>query len=102
MIARHWTGWTRKDDADAYEQLLRDTVLPGLRRIHGYRGGYVLRREELGEVRFVVVNLFDSLEAVKAFAGPDYERPVFEREAQRLLSHYEPKALHYDVRVASV
>ena len=102
MIARHWTGWTRPDDADAYEQLLRDTVLPGLRRIEGYRGGYVLRREESGEVRFVVVNLFDSLEAVKAFAGPDYDTPVFEPEAQRLLSHYEPKALHYDVRVASV
>ena len=102
MIARHWTGWTRPDDADAYEQLLRDTVLPGLRQIEGYRGGYVLRREEAGEVRFVVVNLFDSLEAVNAFAGPDYETPVFEPEARRLLSRYEPKALHYDVRVASV
>ena len=102
MIARHWTGWTRPDDADAYEQLLRDTVLPGLRQIEGYRGGYVLRREESGEVRFVVVNLFDSLEAVNAFAGPDYETPVFEPEARRLLSRYEPKVLHYDVRVASV
>ncbi len=102
MIARHWTGWTRPDDADAYEQLLRDTVLPGLRQIEGYRGGYVLRREEAGEVRFVVVNLFDSLEALKRFAGPDYDTPVFEPEARRLLSRYEPKALHYDVRVASV
>ena len=73
-----------------------------VRQIEGYRGGYVLRREDAGEVRFVVVNLFDSLEAVKAFAGPDYETPVFEPEARRLLSRYEPKALHYDVRVASM
>ncbi len=102
MIARHWTGWTRPDDADAYEQLLRDRCCRDSARIEGYRGGYVLRREEAGEVRFVVVNLFDSLEAVNAFAGPDYETPVFEPEARRLLSRYEPKALHYDVRVASV
>ena len=102
MIARHFTGWTRSDDADAYEQLLRDTVLPGIRQIEGYRGGYVLRRQEPDEVRFVVINLFDSLEAVKAFAGPDFEIPVFEPEALQLLSRYEPKVLHYDVRVASV
>ena len=101
MIARHFTGWTRSDDADAYEQLLRDTVLPGIRQIAGYRGGYVLRRQEPHEVRFVVINLFDSLEAVKAFAGADYEIPVFEPEALQLLSRYEPKVLHYDVRVAS-
>lgn len=101
MIARHWTGWTRVTDADTYERLLRETVLPGLQRIEGYRGGYVLRRADREEVQFVVVNLFESLEAVKAFAGPDYETAVFEPEARRLLSRVEPKALHYDVRVAT-
>ena len=101
MIARHWTGWTRSTDADAYEQLVRGTVLPALRRIDGYHGGYVLRRADGDEVQFVVVNLFESLEAVKAFAGPDYETAVFEPEARRLLSRSEPKALHYDVRVAT-
>jgi heme-degrading monooxygenase HmoA len=102
MIARHWTGWTRAHDADAYEELLRETVLPALRRIDGYAGGYVLRRADGDEVQFVVVNLFASLEAVRAFAGPDYETAVFEPEALRLLSRVEPKALHYDVRVATV
>jgi heme-degrading monooxygenase HmoA len=101
MIARHWTGWTRAHEADAYEHLLRETVLPALGRIDGYRGGYVLRRAEDDEVRFVVVNLFVSLEAVRAFAGEDYETPVFEPEALRLLSRYEQKALHFDVRAAT-
>ena len=101
MIARHWTGWTRVADADAYERLLRETVLPALGRIDGYRGGYVLRRADGEEMQFVVVNLFESLEAVKAFAGPDYETAVFEPEAKRLLSRAEPKALHYDVRAAT-
>jgi heme-degrading monooxygenase HmoA len=101
MIARHWTGWTRVTDADAYEQLLRETVLPALRRIDGYRGGYVLRRADGDEVQFVVVNMFESIEAVKAFAGADYDTAVFEPEARRLLSRAEPKALHYDVRIGT-
>jgi heme-degrading monooxygenase HmoA len=102
MIARHWTGATRREDADAYERLLREMVLPGLGGIEGYRGGYVLRRDNGDEVEFVVVNLFASLDAVRAFAGPDYETAVFEPEAKRLLARAEPRALHYDVRINTV
>ena len=97
MIARHWTGATRPADAQAYEKLLRDTVLPGLQRIDGYRGGYVLRREVGDEIEFVVINFFDSIEAVRAFAGPEYDVAVFEPEAKRLLSRADPRALHYQV-----
>ena len=97
MIARHWTGWTKSSDADAYEKLLHDTVIPGLQRINGYRGGYVLRRDAGDEIEFVVVNFFDSLDAVRAFAGPEYEIAVFEPEAKRLLSRAEPRAIHYEV-----
>jgi heme-degrading monooxygenase HmoA len=102
MIARHWRGWTEIHNADAYEALLRDQVLPNLRGIEGYSGGYVLRRDAANEVEFVVVNLFDSLEAVKRFAGPDYSIAKFEPEAKTLLSRMEPLAVHYEVRVASV
>jgi hypothetical protein len=99
MIARHWRGWTSVQDAIAYENLLRGKVLPELRKIEGYRGGYVLRLDGSEEVEFVVVNLFESLEAVKRFAGPNYEIPVFEPEAKKLLCRIEPIANHYDVRV---
>lgn len=89
------------ENADAYEKLLREQVLPGLRQIGGYRGGYILRHEGNGEVEFVVMNFFESLEAVRAFAGPDYTVPVFEPEARRLLSKVEPLARHYEVRTTS-
>jgi heme-degrading monooxygenase HmoA len=100
MIARLWKGWTSFENADAYEKLLRDRVLPSLGKIKGWRGGYVLRQSTESEVEFVVVNLFDSLEAVREFAGPDYTVPVFEPEARQLLSKVEPVAHHYEVRVS--
>jgi len=97
MIARVWKGWTKAEDADAYEKLLREVVYPGIQTINGYLGGYILRQDAKDETEFLTVNLFESLDAVKAFAGPDYEVPVFEPEARRLLSKVEPIARHYDV-----
>jgi hypothetical protein len=101
MVARHWRGWTELRNADAYEALLTNHVLPGLEKIAGYHGGYVLRSDG-PEVEFVVVNFFESLDAVKAFAGADYTVPVFEPEARVLLSRVEPLARHYEVRASTV
>jgi heme-degrading monooxygenase HmoA len=100
MIARVWRGWTSAGNADAYEKLLQEIVYPGLQTIEGYGGGYILRHDSGDETEFVTVNLFDSLDAVKAFAGPDYDVPVFEPEARHLLSKVEPIARHYEVRTA--
>jgi heme-degrading monooxygenase HmoA len=102
MIARYWRGWTKPQDAEAYEALLQEKVLPGLKAIEGYRGGYVLRSDDGDEAEFVVVNLFDSLDSVRRFAGEDYCTPVFEPEARRLLSRIETVAKHYEVRVDTV
>jgi heme-degrading monooxygenase HmoA len=98
MIARVWKGWTKAEDADAYEKLLREVVYPGIQTINGYFGGYILHQDAKDETEFLTVNLFESLDAVRAFAGPDHEVPVFEPEARRLLSKVEPIARHYDVR----
>jgi hypothetical protein len=98
MIVRHWRGWTKPENADSYERLLTGHVLPGFQAIEGYRGGYVLRRDGAAEVEFVVLNFFDSLDAVRRLAGPDYETPVFEPEARKLLSRIETVAVHYEVR----
>jgi antibiotic biosynthesis monooxygenase (ABM) superfamily enzyme len=98
MIARYWRGWTTSQNAAAYELLLNETVIPGLRELVGYRGGHILRRDAGDEVEFVVLNFFDSLEAVKRFAGENYTVPVFEPEARALLSRVEELATHYEVR----
>ena len=99
MIARHWRGWTKLENEESYESLLKTKVLPQLREIPGYGGGYLLRSDGAEESEFVVINLFDSLEAVREFAGPNYSVPVFEPEAKALLSRFEPEANHYEVRV---
>jgi heme-degrading monooxygenase HmoA len=98
MIARVWRGWTKPQDAEAYEALLRAKIFPGLARdVSGFRGGYALRRQTNDEAEFVVITLFDTLEAVRAFAGNDLEVPVIEAEAACLLSRGETRATHYDV-----
>lgn len=77
-------------------------MLPGLKNIEGYQGGYVLRNDGPLEAEFVVVNLFESIDAVKRFAGENYAVAVFEPEANQLLSRIEPLAMHYEVRVNTV
>jgi hypothetical protein len=102
MIVRHWRGWTKLEDADAYERLLRETVLPQLEKIDGYNGGYIFRKDEAQETEFVVLNFFESLAAVQRFAGKNYAVPVFEPEARELLSRVEPIATHYEVRAKTI
>ena len=98
MIARVWRGWTKPEDGDVYERLLRETVFPAIRgRIDGFRAGYVMRRDVGGEAEFLVMTVFDSLTAVRRFAGDDYEEPVIEPEAARLLTRRELQAAHYVV-----
>jgi hypothetical protein len=102
MIARHWRGWTEVHNANAYEALLKTKVLPALKQLAGYSGGYILRSDAADEVEFVVVNFFESLECVRLFAGADYSTPVFEPEARLLLSRVEPIARHYEVRASTI
>src|SRR5262245_31015341 len=100
MIARFWKGWTKVENADSYEKLLREEVYPKLEKMNGFDGGYILRKDNDDEVEFVTMLLFESLDVVKAFAGTEYEAPVFEPEARRLLSKVEPIARHYNVKKA--
>lgn len=101
MIARYWRGWTELRNAEPYEELLKNKVLPGLSGVEGYRGGYVMRSDGPELAEFVVVNLFESLDAVKRFAGENYALAVFEPEALELLVKREPLAAHYEVRAVN-
>ena len=95
-ITRVWRGWTRAENADAYERFLLDELFPSLRGISGFRDAEVLRRADGDEVAFVTLTRFDSLDAVRAFAGDDYEVPVLEPPALALLSRHDDRAVHYD------
>ena len=64
MISRLWHGWTTRDNADAYEELLRSEILPGIHRVAGFKGALVLRRDGKDEVEFVTLTMFDSMAAV--------------------------------------
>jgi len=100
MICRLWHGWTKPSNADAYESYLRDELYPRLARElteRGYRGHHVLRRDVDGEVEFVTLTWFDSLESVRGFAGQDYETAVISETAARLLDHYQPTASHFEL-----
>ena len=99
MIGRMWRGWTISGNGDAYERLLRTEIFRGIaqRAIPGYRGIHLLRREAGAEVEFVTIMWFDSLDAVRAFAGDDYEGAVVPPAARRLLSRFDPQSAHYEV-----
>ncbi len=96
MISRLWRGWTSPENADAYEELLRTRILPGIHRVSGYRGAYLLRRDAGEEVEFATITLWDSMDAVGAFAGEDHETAVVPREARELLSRFDATSLHYE------
>lgn len=101
MISRIWHGWTLPENADAYESLLKSEIFRGIqgRQIAGYRGIHLFRRDLGQEVEFVTVMWFDSTEAVRAFAGEDYEVAVVPPKARALLSHFDARSQHYEVRV---
>ena len=98
MITRIWHGWTTPENADAYEELLRSEILVGIanRQIEGYRGIHLLRRDVPEGVEFVTMMWFDSLDAVRTFAGEDYETAVVPPKARQLLARFDARAQHYE------
>jgi heme-degrading monooxygenase HmoA len=97
MIARVWRGRTTRENAAAYEELLGTTILPGIDRVVGFRGGELFRRELGDEIEFMTVTRFDSIDAVREFAGDDYEQAVISDEAHRLLSSFDERVAIYEL-----
>jgi heme-degrading monooxygenase HmoA len=100
MISRTWHGYTHSGNADAYEALLRDEIITGIeeRSIDGFREIQVFRRDLGDEVEFMTIMWFDSLHGVRAFAGDDHEASVVPPAARELLSRFDRRARHYEVR----
>jgi antibiotic biosynthesis monooxygenase (ABM) superfamily enzyme len=96
LITRLWRGWTAPENAQAYADFLLGSLFPSMREIDGFLDADLLRRRDGDEVAFVTLTRFDSLDAIRAFAGDDYEVPVLEPEALALLSRYDERATHFE------
>ncbi|HSB64000.1 MAG TPA: antibiotic biosynthesis monooxygenase [Thermoanaerobaculia bacterium] len=98
MISRIWHGWTTRENAAAYEELLESEILPGIaeRKIRGLMGVHLLKREVPEGVEFVTIMWFESVAAVREFAGQDYEVAVVPDEARRLLARFDARSAHYE------
>jgi heme-degrading monooxygenase HmoA len=97
MIARIWRGTVREADQDAYYEYLKKTGLKEYAATPGNRGVFTLRRVANGECEFFLLTLWESWDAIKAFAGPDYAKAVYYPEDDRFLVDRGPQILHYEV-----
>jgi heme-degrading monooxygenase HmoA len=95
MIARLWHGWTKAADADTYQAALLDKILPEMHRVKGYHGGHVLRKDDGDETEFIVLTFWESITAVKEFAGANLTKPVITPAAAKVLTRGDEKATHY-------
>jgi heme-degrading monooxygenase HmoA len=100
MISRIWHGYTAPQNADTYEALLKEEIFVGIknRNIQGFREIQLFRRNLGDEVEFITVMWFDSLEAVRSFAGEDYEAAVVLLKARAVLKRFDERSQHYEVR----
>lgn len=97
MIARIWRGWTKPADAAEYAEYIRKTGLAAYRATPGNRGAYILQRDEGDRTEVITLSFWDSLEAVKSFAGDEVEGAVFYPEDDRYLVERELTVRHYRV-----
>jgi heme-degrading monooxygenase HmoA len=99
MIARIWRGWAPRAAADDYQRHYESEVSEHLRAVHGFRGAQLLRRDEGQEVMFTSITWFTGVDAVRGFAGDDYEQAVVEETARQALSRWDERVSHHEVAV---
>lgn len=97
MIARIWRGVVRTEDADEYAVYVNDTGFAEYGRTPGNRGAWMLRRDEGGQTEFITYSLWESVDAIKAFAGEDIELAVYYPEDDRFLIERDERVRHYEV-----
>jgi len=98
MIARIWHGYTRPEHADSYETMLKPELLPGVNKIPGYKGGIVLRRTLGDEIEFITIMVWESIDALQAVAGPNYEAAIIPEDRLKFLSRYDKESAHFEIR----
>ena len=97
MIARRWSCRARPENVGGYVNHFQDSVLPQLRGIDGHQGAYVLKRSLGDESEILVLTLWESMDAIRAFAGEDPNEAVVEDEARAFLSRFDSTVEHFEV-----
>ena len=97
MIIREWRGRADAERAEAYPRHFREHVLPDLRRLPGFLGADLCRRRQGEQIEFLVLTRWQSMDAIRAFAGPDPERAVVEPGAVAALVEFDASVRHYEV-----
>jgi heme-degrading monooxygenase HmoA len=95
MIARLWRGYSTPEKANGYRVILLRQILPHINKSDGFGGNFVLERKINGEVEFLIITFWESMDAVRQFAGPKYERAVINEEAAAFLTRYDTESIHY-------
>jgi antibiotic biosynthesis monooxygenase (ABM) superfamily enzyme len=100
MIGRIWHGWTRPENADKYERLLKEEIFPAIaaKKVAGYRGIQLFRRPLENEIEFITIMWFDSWDAVRQFAGEDYEQAYVPPKAREVLQRFDERSQHYEIK----
>jgi heme-degrading monooxygenase HmoA len=97
MIARVWQGFAIRERVDDYVKHLQQSVVPELRQIDGFKGIYLLRRESSDDVEFMVMTLWESMDAIRKFAGENPEVAVVAPAARVLFREYDAKVKHFEI-----
>lgn len=99
MIARIWHGWTSFENANIYEDLLRNEIFPSIENMNvkGYRKISLLRRPLKNEVEFITIMIFDNLDAIKKFAGDEHEKSYVPQKAKDVLLRHDKFSQHYEI-----
>ena len=97
MIARIWRGTATAAKAADYQRHFMTTVAPHLEEFDGHKGAYLLRRDAGGAVEFLAITLWESIESIKAFSGPDPETAIVDPEGRAALSQFDDFARNFEV-----
>jgi heme-degrading monooxygenase HmoA len=97
VISRHWRGISARDQADAYVNHLKAETFPALRTIPGFVRASILRRDVTNGTEFQVITVWESLDAIRAFAGEDVEVAVVPAVVREMMVEFEERASHYEV-----
>lgn len=100
MIGRIWHGWTKPENADKYERLLKEEIFPEIaaKKVAGYRAIQLFRRPLEDEIEFITIMWFDSWDAVKQFAGEDHDKAYVPQKAREVLERFDERSQHYEIK----